>query len=232
LPTPGFEKSVEAFIPPWTILVNKEGRRFVAELAPYSVLGYLINDQTDKRAFAIFDEVALVEASGNTKYSDPYKRGTRVPTWHEDSIRSQAQKGKVSVANSLGQVAAHFGIDGLALEETVRLYNEDCAAGGDSHFFKKAPQYCPVRTPPFYAVEVRASIIGFTAAGLDIDRRARVLDLHQRPIPGLYAAGEVLGCIHGKRYGGGGLSISNAVVFGRIAGESAAQTRWLSPGEG
>jgi len=43
------------------------------------------------------------------------------------------------------------------------------------------------------------------------------------PIPGLYAAGEVLGCFQGERYGGGGLSIGNAVVFGRLAGIAAAR---------
>lgn len=223
LPTSGFGKYVEAFLPPWIMMVNKEGRRFVSELASYSVLGYLINEQTDKQAFALFDESTLVEASGNTKYSDPYNSGTAMPTWEEHMLRDQVQKGKVRVANSLSELAEHFGIDALALEETIHLYNEDCDAGSDSYFFKKAPKYFPVRTPPFYALEVRASIIGFTAAGLDIDRRARVLDLHQRPIPGLYAAGEVLGCIHGKRYGGGGLSIGNAVIFGRIAGESAGE---------
>jgi len=120
-------------------------------------------------------------------------------------------------------LAAQVGIDGLALEQTVARYNTDCDAGGDFQFFKKAPAYFPIRKGPFYAVEIRAAIIGLTAAGLDIDRHARVLDGHQRPIPGLYAAGEVLGCFHGERYGGGGLSIGNAVVLGRLAGSEAGK---------
>lgn len=222
LPTSGFGKYTEAFLPPWIILVNREGRRFVSELASYSVLGYLINEQTDQRAFAIFDETALREASGNSKYSDPYHSGLPMPTWEQPMLLDQAQKGRVKVADSIPALAGEFGVDAAALEETVRLYNADCDSGQDSHFFKVAPKLFPIRTAPFYGVEVRASIIGVTAAGLDIDRDARVLDRHQRPIAGLYAAGEVLGCIHGKRYAGGGMAIGNAVIFGRVAGESAA----------
>ena len=222
LPTSGFGKYVEAFLPPWIVLVNKEGRRFVSEVATYSVLGYLINEQTEQRAFAIFDETALTEASGNTKYSDPYNSGLPMPTWEREMILDQVKTGKVKVGKSLAELSRQFGIDAVALEETARLYSEDCDAGCDSYFFKSAPKYFPIRNPPFYAIEVRASIIGVTGSGLDIDRHARVLDQHQRPIPGLYAAGEVLGCIHGKRYAGGGMAIGNAVIFGRIAGQSAA----------
>ena len=69
---------------------------------------------------------------------------------------------------------------------------------------------------------VRACVIGQTGAGLDINEQAQVLDEHGQVIPGLYAAGEVLGCAVGKRYSGGGMGICNAMVFGRIAGQSAA----------
>jgi len=129
----------------------------------------------------------------------------------------------VKTAASLRALGAQIGVDGIALEETVRLYNAGCDAGIDTQFFKKAPKLFPVRQPPFYAVEIRAAIIGITGAGLDIDSAARVLDAHQRPIPGLYAAGEVLGCFQGPRYGGGGLGIGCAVVFGRLAGATAAR---------
>ncbi|TYC55230.1 FAD-dependent oxidoreductase [Zoogloea oleivorans] len=223
LPTSGFSKSLEAFLPPWIIAVNQEGSRFMSELSPYSVCGYLLNEQTGRRAWAIFDEKALVEASTNTKYLDPYNAGISIPTWEEPTLREQVKKGRVKVADSLQALAAQVGIDGLALEQTVAGYNADCDQGCDSMFFKKAPDYFPIRQAPYYAVEIRSAIIGLTAAGLDIDKQARVLDAHKQPIPGLYAAGEVLGCFHGERYGGGGLSIGNAVVFGRLAGTEAGR---------
>ena len=74
----------------------------------------------------------------------------------------------------------------------------------------------------FYAVEVRAAIIGVTGCGLDIDIECRVLDAHGRAIGGLFAAGEVLGVLQGRRYAGGGLSIGPAVILGRRAGQVAA----------
>lgn len=223
LPTSGFGKYTEAFLPPWIMLVNTLGRRFVSELASYSVLGYLMNEQPQQRAIAVFDATALAEASGNTKYSDPYNSGLPMPTWEQAMLLDQHRQGRVKSANSIMELASQFGVDAATLEQTVHLYNADCDAGTDRHFFKRAPKLFPIRNAPFYGVEVRASIIGVTGAGLDIDSEARVLDATQRPIPGLYAAGEVLGCIHGKRYAGGGMAIGNAVIFGRIAGESAAQ---------
>jgi fumarate reductase flavoprotein subunit len=228
LPTSGFSKALEAFLPPWIIAVNQQGRRFMSELSPYSVCGYLLNEQSGRRAWAIFDEKALVEASTNTRYLDPYNAGISIPTWEEPTLRAQVKAGRVKVADSLHALAGQVGIDALALEETVARYNADCDAGGDFQFFKQAPAYFPIRQGPFYAVEIRSAIIGLTAAGLDIDQRARVLDEHQRPIPGLYAAGEVLGCFHGERYGGGGLSIGNAVVFGRLAGSEAGRAALAS----
>ncbi len=229
LPTSGFSKSLEAFLPPWIIAVNKEGSRFMSELSPYSVCGYLLNEQTERRAWAIFDEQALVEASTNTKYLDPYNAGISIPTWEEPTLREQVRNGRVKVADTLRDLAEQVGIDGIALERTVEVYNQDCAKGCDSQFFKQAPAFFPVQQAPFYAVEIRSAIIGLTAAGLDIDSQARVLDAHKRPIPGLFAAGEVLGCFQGERYGGGGLSIGNAVVFGRLAGIEAAREALANP---
>jgi len=230
LPTSGFSQSLEAFLPPWIIAVNKEGSRFMSELSPYSVCGYLLNEQTERRAWAIFDEQALVDASTNTKYLDPYNAGISIPTWEESTLREQVRKGRVKVADTLLELAQQVGIDGIALEQTVAVYNRDCANGCDTQFFKQAPAYFAVQQAPFYAVEIRSAIIGLTAAGLDIDSQARVLDAHRRPIPGLYAAGEVLGCFQGERYGGGGLSIGNAVVFGRLAGTEAAREALGNPG--
>jgi fumarate reductase flavoprotein subunit len=89
-------------------------------------------------------------------------------------------------------------------------------------FFKDAAELRPIRTPPFYAVEVRAAIICLTSTGLRIDRNAQVLDLRDQPIRGLFAGGETTGGVLGERYVGGGNSIANAIVFGRIAGSSAA----------
>ena len=223
LPASGNAKVIESELPPWLMLVNLEGRRFMDETAPYSVAGYIMNHQTHKRTFAIFDEPTLIKASADTKYSDPYNCGVPIPTWEEATIRQCVVKGKIKTANTIGELATFFGIDGIALEVTVDQYNTDCDRGVDSTFFKKMDQRFPIRQAPFYIAEVRASTIGLTGAGLNINEKAQVLDQHSRPITGLYAAGEVTGCIQGRRYGGGGMGIANSVVFGRIAGAEAAR---------
>jgi fumarate reductase flavoprotein subunit len=222
LPTSGFWEALEPWLPPWIMVVNKEGERFMSELSPYTVCGYLIEQQTERRAWAIFDNPTLVEASSDIRYLDPYNAGINIPTWEEPTIRDQVAKGKVKTANSLEELAQIVGLDALTLEQTVKVYNEDCALGEDVHFYKKAPKLFPIQQAPFYAVEIRSAIIGNTSVGLDIDKKTRVLDMYKRPIEGLFAAGEVLGCFQGDRYGGGGLAVGNAIVFGREAGRQAA----------
>lgn len=220
LPTAGFKHNVEGVLPPWIMLVNVEGRRFMAETSPFSVSGYLINKQTDAKSFAIFDEETLKTVSDDLDYLDPLKQRMSVPSWHQESIREEVANGRVHRADTIAELAVKAGIAPGALETTVARYNADFDAGGDRAFFKNSGHHA-IRVGPFYAVEVRASMIGLTAAGLDIDDATRVLDDHGRVIPGLYAAGEVLGCVIGPRYSAGGISIANAVVFGRLAGQTA-----------
>lgn len=223
LPSAGLvPNSVEAFLPPWCMLVNDDGRRFMPENAPYAVSGYLINAQRNARAWAIFDEKTLVEGSADKRFSDPYHTGEVSQTWDEDLIRKHAATGKVRTAQTLEALADRIGVDRLAVAETARRYNAEAHAGVDTEWDKKAPKYFPIEQAPFFAVEVRASVIGQTSAGLDIDPTARVRDTRGRTIPGLFAAGETVGCIQGHRYSGGGMGVSNALTFGRIAGEQAA----------
>lgn len=225
-PTPCFDsRYVEAFLPPWVIAVNEAGKRFMAEWESYAVCGYLIAEQSGKRCWAIFDHPTMVENGDDLSYADPYNSGLATSSWEEITITREANKGVAHRADSIAEVARLAGLDPEALTETVRRYNEDVAVHGEDRQFRKdgnGHALTPIKTAPFYAVEVRAAIIGFTAAGLDIDADCRVLDTRGKVIEGLYAAGEVLGCFHGKRYAGGGTSIGSAVVFGRRAGSLAA----------
>ncbi len=226
-PSPCFEsRFVEAFLPPWVIAVNREGKRFMAEWESYSVVGYLINEQTDHRCWAIFDHPTMVENGDDLSYADPYNSGLAISSWEERTILGEVAKGVVQTADTIEELARKVGLDPVAVGETVRVYNEDIERTGEDRRFRKdgnGHPLTPIRTAPFYAVEVRAAIIGFTAAGLDVNSRCEVLDTRGCVIPGLYGAGEVLGCFHGKRYAGGGTSIGSAVVFGRRAGTLAAE---------
>ena len=229
LPTSGLGKWIEAFMPPWIMLVNKLGNRFMYESAPYAVSGYILNSQPDKHAYAIFDEPTLEVASQDMRFADPYHSGTAMPTWDYNLLRQSIANGKIIKADSIAELAQKIGVDAETLQAAVDQYNGDCDRGCDSMYFKDMEPRFPVRTGPFYAREVRASVIGQTGAGLNVNERAQVLDAHGKVIPGLYSAGEVLGCGVGKRYFGGGMGICNAMVFGRIAGtEGAAEALSMS----
>ena len=224
LPVSGLGKFVDAFLAPWLMLVNTEGKRFMNEAAPYAVSGYLVNAQPERRAFALFDEHGLVDGSQDMRYADPYGTGDGVamPTWEYNLLRQSIDNGKIHKADTLKELAGKIGVYQDVLEATVAKYNADCDQGVDSEYFKEMPTRFPLRKPPFYAREVRACLIGQTGAGLNVNEKAQVLDRLGHAIPGLYAGGEVLGCAMGKRYSGGGMGICNAIVFGRIAGTAAA----------
>jgi len=215
--------NVEAFLPPWTMVVNERGRRFMPENAAYAVSGYLIDAQPGAHAWAIFDEKTMVEGCQDRRFSDPYHTGELSQTWTEDLIRQHVATGRIKTADSLEALADKIGVDRFALAETARRYNADAREGRDSEWDKSAPKYFPIDEAPFFAIEIRASVIGQTSAGLDIDVQGRVRDVHGRAIPGLYAAGETVGCIQGSRYSGGGMGVGNALTFGRLAGEEAAK---------
>lgn len=224
LPSAGLvPKSVEAFLPPWMMLVNDNGQRFMPENSPYAVSGYLIDEQPGSHAWGIFDEKTLVEGSSDKRFSDPYHTGEVSQTWDEELIRKHVASGKVMQADTLEELADKIGVNRLALRATADRYNENARNGVDPEWEKNAPKHFSIDEAPYFAVEVRASVIGQTSAGVDIDATTRVRDRNGRIIPGLFAAGETVGCIQGKRYSGGGMGVGNALTFGRIAGEQVSK---------
>jgi hypothetical protein len=225
LTTPNFRRVLEVFVPGWLVYVNREGRRFVDETAEYAVMSGVIQAQTGGSCFAVFDETARREAAPHPRYADAFAAGALPMNWVADELAAQVQTGRVIRADSLAALAERCGIRATALEATVERYNADVAAGQDRAFFKAGEEMKAIATPPFYAVEIRPAIICLTSAGLRIDPDCRVLDSGDRPVPGLFAAGETTGGVLGERYVGGGNSITNAIVFGRRAGRRAAAGR-------
>jgi fumarate reductase flavoprotein subunit len=218
--TPGFAQNFDVVPPAWLVFVNREGRRYVDELMPYSMLTETTHAQKGGTAFALLDESARLAWAP----TDLTHQGVVSLDWNRDSIAENVETGKVIRADSLRELAERASIDAAALEQTIATYNADCAAGRDSHFFKDPEWMRPVSTPPFYAAEIRPCLIALTCCGLRIDADARVLRPDQTPIEGLYAAGETTGGAM-RQYGGSGNSIANALVFGLRAGRSAAEKR-------
>ncbi len=123
--------------------------------------------------------------------------------------------------DSLSKLADHYGLAISALERSVRRYNEFQERGQDPDFGKPIRADAkPIAVPPFYTARIWPKV-HYTMGGVRIDAETRVLDLEGRPIPKLFAAGEVTGGVHGAcRLGGN--AITECLYFGRVAGRMAS----------
>ena len=98
--------------------------------------------------------------------------------------------------------------------------NSPAAAKTDTEFGRTSFAN-PLDTAPYYAIKVTAGV-HHTMGGVKINTETQVIDVNGNVIPGLYAAGEVTGGVHGANRLGGN-AVSDFVVFGRIAGAEAAE---------
>jgi tricarballylate dehydrogenase len=200
---------------PFGIVVNVEGRRFVDEGADfrnytYARYGREIMAQPHRAAFQVFD--------------------AKVTHLLRDEYRiARATKAE---AETIEQLAEALGIAAAGLARTVREFNAAVVDGpfnptvlDGKHTYgidpPKSNWALPIDTPPYLGYAVTCGIT-FTFGGLRIDADAHVLDTRGAPIPGLYAAGELVGGLFHSNYAGGSGLMAGS-VFGRIAGEAAAQ---------
>lgn len=145
--------------------------------------------------------------------------------WSPDNA-AEVERGWITQAPSIRELAVAIGRDPDAVEQTVDRWNESAVAGSDEEFGRDPARMAPIATPPFYAVELVPGV-GMTTGGGKRDSRARVLDHDGVPIPRLYEAGE-LGSMFCNLYQTGSM-LTEAMVFGRIAGaNAAAEPAWTT----
>lgn len=211
---------------PRSIIVNSAGQRFVNEACDYNSMagafhyldprGGYVND----RGWMVFDSVHL------QRYGFlGVEPGQSVPEWFCESA-------------DLAELAAKTGIDPGGLARTVESWNRHVAAGEDPDFGRGSSAYDgywgddsattqagktlgPIDTAPYYAVPVSIGAMG-TKGGPRTDHDARILHVSGEPIPGLFAAGNAMGGVTGRAYGGAGGTLGPAMVFGYRAGHTAA----------
>ena len=124
------------------------------------------------------------------------------------------------------KVAEALGIPVSAFVGTLEKYNLYQATGEDKDFHRKPEEMpLPLTEAPYYAIEVEP-VIHHTMGGIRINPQAEVVNQAGKAIPGLYAAGEVTGGVHGGNRLGGN-AVADIIVFGQIAGTSAAQSLGL-----
>ena len=180
------------------ILVNSNGERFIDEVGTRDVVSAAEIAQPGSFSWLVVDN-KMAEASS--------------------VIQGYIKKGMTLQGDSYEALAAELGIPADAFAATMEKWNGYVANKEDPDFGRTSFAN-PLDTAPFYAVKVTAGI-HHTMGGLKIDPETHVLNTDGQIIPGLFAAGEVTGGVHGGNRLGGN-AVADFVVFGRIAGEQAA----------
>ena len=182
------------------ILVNQEGKRFINELLTRDVVSAGELEQTGSYAYIIFDQ----------RLRDGLK-----------AIEKYVSTGITVQADTIEGLAEQLDIDPATLAETLATWNQYVADKKDPEFGRDTGMDNDLSQPPYYAIKI-APGIHHTMGGVRIDTKAQVIDTNGKPIPGLFAAGEVTGGVHGGNRIGGN-AVADIVVFGRVASDSAVK---------
>ena len=138
-----------------------------------------------------------------------------------ESLQHCLKRGYVKPFATLTALASAFEMPDGQLEMTIKNYNHAVREGGQDPFGKPLAHGAnPLVKPPYYAIRLWPKV-HYTSGGVGINSKAQVIDLNNRPIPNLFAAGEVCGWIHGARRLSS-CSLTECIVFGRIAGQQVA----------
>ena len=180
------------------ILVNQEGKRFVNELETRDNVSAAELAQEGGYAYTILDQ-KMMDASS--------------------TYNSYFTKGYAVQADTYEELAEKLGIDPATFTATMEAWNKAVADQKDDEFGRLSFASA-LDTAPYYAIKVSPGI-HHTMGGLKINTNAEVLTEADEVIPGLYAAGEVTGGVHGANRLGGN-AVADIVVFGRIAAQNAA----------
>ncbi|MDP5147946.1 flavocytochrome c [Shewanella sp. ULN5] len=181
------------------ILVNREGKRFVNEITTRDKASAAILAQKGESAYLLFDDSVRKSLS---------------------KIEGYIHLHIVNEGKTLDELAKKLSMPAPELTKTLASYNEFVKNGKDAQF-ERPDLPRQLTTAPYYAIEV-APAVHHTMGGVAIDTKAEVKGKNGKNIPGMFAAGEITGGVHGANRLGGN-AISDIVTFGRIAGEQAAK---------
>ena len=181
------------------VLINAEGKRFIDEVGTRDVVSAAEIAQTGSYSWLVVDQ-AMVDASS--------------------VIQGYIKKGYTVTGETYEELGKAMGVDEAAFAETMNTWNGYVEAKNDPDFGRTSFAN-PLNTAPYYAIKVTAGV-HHTMGGLKINTNTEVLKADGSVIPGLFAAGEVTGGVHGANRLGGN-AVADFVVFGRIAGAAASK---------
>ena len=181
------------------VLINSEGKRFIDEVSTRDVVSAAEIAQPGSYSWLIIDQKMVDDSS---------------------VIQGYIKKGYTFEGKTYEELAEQIGVDGAALAETMNTWNGYVEAKNDPDFGRTSFAD-KLDTAPYYAIKVTAGV-HHTMGGLKINTNTEGLNENGEIIPGLFAAGEVTGGVHGANRLGG-TAVSDFVVFGRIAGAAASK---------
>ena len=214
---------------PGVIAVTRSGKRFVNEANSYhdfcqAMFARCTEEEGEICSYFIADYKTF------RKYGLGFAKPSPVP------YKKQVKSGYLIEGRTLKDLANQIGADPAQLEKTVAEFNKHAVNGEDPEFNKGSTSYnrslgdpehgpnpcvAPITKGPFFAVKLVIGDLG-TFAGLKSNENAQVLDENDKPIAGLYAAGNDAGSIMGGNYPGGGITLGPAITFGYIAARHMA----------
>ncbi len=194
------------------IIVGPDGKRFIRDEALPTPIAQEMARRGFKKVFSIGTKEQLMKyidgPSPVTGLSrEILKRGLETDAYH------------IRVANSIEELATKLELDPKTLKQTIEHYNKFVDAGKDTDFNRTAMNG-KIEKGPFAGL-VGQPVALASIGGLRVNPKLQVLDVYENPILGLYAAGEIVGGLHGNSYIGGD-SVGSCMTFGRLAGKSIA----------
>ena len=181
------------------VLINAEGKRFIDEVGTRDVVSAAEIAQPGSYSWLIIDQKMVDDSS---------------------VIQGYIKKGYTVTGETYEELGKAMGVDEAAFAETMNTWNGYVEAKNDPDFGRTSFAD-KLDTAPYYAIKVTAGV-HHTMGGLKINTNTEVLNENGEIIPGLFAAGEVTGGVHGANRLGG-TAVSDFVVFGRIAGAAASK---------
>ncbi|AKG33259.1 flavocytochrome c [Paenibacillus durus] len=182
------------------ILVAQDGKRFVNELDTRDNVTAAINALTEKSAYLVFDSGVKSRAK---------------------AIQQYEKMGFVKTADTIEALSKEINVPADQLKATLDTWNSSVKNKKDAEFSRTTGMDNDLSAAPYYAIKIGPGI-HYTMGGVKINTNTEVLNKEGKPIPGLFAAGEVTGGLHGQNRIGGN-SVAEIIIFGRQAGIKAAE---------
>ena len=193
-----------------SVWINRKGYRFVNEHGSPDTREVAFLNQEELLFYVIFNHHILKQSTS-----------LDIRNWDKKKMDKEISRGNIiASAESIEDLARKINIPASQMLKTIDQYNKDIENNVIDSFGRELERV-PIKTGPFYAFSVGGSILT-THGGISVNHDMEVINKKDKVIPGLYAAGEVLG--NGQLMGHGvvsGMSVGPAIIFGKIAARAA-----------